>query len=101
MEFRGVSSEKQKLIKVLEQTFLKANSQQNFYKKLQDKGLQLYKRNGKTAGIRLQRKFRFRTLGYDINVLKQLDKNISKNKRMEALKRIREQQKGRSKGRER
>jgi len=100
MEFRGVSSDKQKLINLLEQTFLKATSQQNFYKKLHDKGLQLYKRNGKIVGVKLKRKFRFATLGYDINVLKNLDKNISKNKRIEALNRIRERQKGRSKGRE-
>ncbi|WP_452597575.1 hypothetical protein [Pontimicrobium sp. MEBiC01747] len=105
MQLRGVVPNKHKLITLLEQTYTKATSQADFYKRLQDHNLKLYSRNGKITGIQSTRKFRFTTLGYDTNILKELDTNLSQNKRLDALKRIRKHQdergKEQSKGRER
>ncbi len=95
MAFRGVVPDKQKLISLLESAFTRATSQLNFYKRLQQQGIELYSRNGVTVGAKLKRKFRFRTLGYTKTILQELDKNISQNKRLKTLKRIRESDKGR------
>lgn len=102
MNLRGVVSDKQQLIAVLENTYSKVTSEAEFYKQLQKQKLELYSRNDKIAGIVLKRKYRFKILGYDKTVLKELDKNMSEQKRMQMLNRIREtQQSQREKGRER
>ena len=101
MQQRGVVSDKRQLISILEKTYTKASSEKDFYKRLKAERLELYSRNSKTVGVKLNRKFRFKTLGYDKSVLQELDKNLSKNKRLNTLKRIREHQKQQSKGLER
>lgn len=102
MNLRGVVSDKQQLIAVLEDTYTKAKSEVEFYKQLQKQKLELYSRNDKIVGIVLKRKYRFKTLGYDKTVLKELDKNMSQQKRMQMLERIRQTQEfQRAKGRER
>ncbi len=105
MQLRGAVSNKQQLISILEKAFSKAISEADFYKKLQQKNLELYSRNGNIVGVKLKRKFRFKTLGYNKSVLQELDKNLTQNKRLNMLKSIRkhqqEQNKEQSKGRER
>lgn len=97
MQLRGAIPNKHELIALLEQTYTKATSQADFYKRLENKNFKLYNRNGKITGIQSTRKFRFTTLGYDTNILKELDANLSQNKRLDALKRIRKHQQERGK----
>tara|TARA_R110002072_G_scaffold298710_1_gene472998 strand:- start:13953 stop:14252 length:300 start_codon:yes stop_codon:yes gene_type:complete len=93
------------LIAILENTYKTASSEKDFYKKLQFKKIELYSRNNTIVGVKLRRKFRFKTLGYDKSILQELNKNLTQNKRLNALKRIRQhqqnQEKQQSKGRER
>ncbi len=104
MHLRGAVSNKQELISTLEKVYSKATSEADFYKRLKSERIELYTRNNKIVGVKLKRKFRFKTLGYDQNILRELDKNITQNKRLNMLKSIREHQqqnKDKSKGRER
>jgi len=103
MQARGVVSNKQQLISILEQTYSKATSQTDFYKRLQEQNINLYSRNNQIVGVKLGRKFRFKTLGYDKSILQELDKNLTQNKRLNILKAIRKKQqdKQQSKGLER
>lgn len=101
MAMRGVTSDKQILLSVLEKTYISAKSEKDFYKILTGQNIDLYSRNNKIVGIKTSRKFRFRTLGYTQEILKDLDKQLSKKTRLEQLERIREKQKERSKNKER
>lgn len=90
LESFGEISEKQTILKSLEEVFKNSKSEQDFYQKLQEKGLQLYSRNGKITGIQGKRKFRFKTLGYNSEILQQLEQNPTLIKRMELLQQIKE-----------
>ncbi|WP_299676308.1 hypothetical protein [uncultured Dokdonia sp.] len=94
-------SEKQRLLPILEKAYAKATSQKAFYIDLQKKGIQLYTYRGEIRGVKSTRKFRFRTLGYNTEILKLLDKKVEKSARLEALRNIRESQQEHSLGRER
>ncbi len=98
---RNAVPEKQKFIAILDSIYTKASSQKAFFKELQKQGLEIYSQRGKQKGIIGKRKFRLRTLGYDTEILKLLDKKVTKNVRLEALKHIRENQQEHSLGRER
>ena len=63
LEEFGEISEKQELLKVLEEAFNLSKSEKDFYRKLEEKGLQIYSRNGRATGIQGNRRFRFKTLG--------------------------------------
>lgn len=90
MELKDRISEKQQILKVLEDTFKTASSEKNFYEQLKSKGVQLYSRNGVIIGIQGQRKFRFKTLGYTQEILAELDKNITLNQRLEILRKLKQ-----------
>ena len=90
IESFGEISEKQIILKSLEEVFKHSKSEQDFYQKLQEKGFQLYSRNGKITGIQGKRKFRFKTLGYNAEFLQQLEQNPTLIKRMELLQQIKE-----------
>ena len=92
MQMRGVISDKQQLISALEQVFTSARSEADFYSKLQEKKFELYSRNNTIVGVKLRRKHRFKSLGYNKEILQKLDKHLTQNKRMDMLKRIREHQ---------
>jgi len=98
---RNVISEKEKLIKTLDSIYTKASSLQAFYKALQEQGLELYTQRGVIRGIKGKRKFRFRNLGYETEILQLLDKKVEKNVRLEALRQMRDKQQERSLGKER
>jgi hypothetical protein len=83
-------SEKQELLKVLEEAFNLSKSEKDFYRKLEEKGLQLYSRNGRATGIQGNRRFRFKTLGYTPEILQQLELDPTLRKRKELLQNIRE-----------
>ena len=85
-------SEKQQLLKLLEEVFKTAKSEQEFYQKLEEKNINLYKRNGKITGIQGNRKFRFTSLGYDQEILMQLEQNPTLQKRLKLLQKIKENQ---------
>jgi uncharacterized membrane protein YfhO len=105
MQLRGAISDKQWLITVLENVYTMAISESDFYKKLQQQNIEIYSRNNAIVGVKLTRKFRFKTLGYNKTILQLLNKNLTQNKRINALRCIRQyqesQEKQQSKGRER
>ena len=90
MEFEGEISEKQKILKLLEEIFKTATCKKDFYQKLEAKELKLYSRNGKITGIEGNRKFRFSRLGYTPELLLSLEQNPTQNQRLEWLQNIRE-----------
>lgn len=101
MNQRKTLSDKQILLSILEQTYLSAKSEQDFYKQLQDQNLELYSRNNTIVGIKMNRKIRFKTLGYSKEVIINLNHNPSHDNRLKEIQRIREKQKGLSIDRER
>ncbi len=101
MQLRGTLSDKQKLVMALEKAYLKANSEKDFFQRLKQQGFEFYCRGGKEAGVILKRKFRFKTLGYDREVLRGLNKNLSKDRRLNTLSKIRQKQQERKHSRER
>ncbi len=90
LEANGQISEKQQLLRLLEEIFKTAKSQQDFYQKLEEKNINLYQRNGKITGIQGKRKFRFKSLGYDMEILIQLEQNPTLQKRLELLQKVKE-----------
>jgi|GEM_PF-3940692 len=101
MQLRGVVSDKYRLIKALEEAYIKATSEKNFYKQLEDRGFTLYYRGSKEYGVVLKRRFRLKKLGFDREVLLGLNKKLSKSKRLKTLATIRKQQQTRNKDRSR
>lgn len=99
MELRGVTSDKQIILSALGKAYLLATSEQNFYDQLRDRSLELYSRNGKIVGIKMNRNFRFSTLGYSKETIIKLNHNLSKDYRLKELQRIGEKQKGQSRKR--
>ena len=97
LEEFGEISEKQNILKVLEEAFNLSESEKDFYRKLEEKGLQLYSRNGKIVGIQGNRKFRFKTLGYTSEILQQLELDPTLRKRKELLQNIHEYEHEKSK----
>lgn len=105
MNRRGKSSDKQVLIMHLEDIYKIATSERDFYRLLQKENLQLYGNKNGYRGVKLNRKYRFSTLGYTKEILQSLTKDLSKSSRLLTLEGIRKvQEKQRSKelsGRER
>ena len=95
MELRGVISDKQILSEILEQSYLSAISEQDFYQRLINLQINLYYQREKPKGVKMKRKFRFSTLGYPKEALLNLNKSVSKNNRLDELNRIREKRKDR------
>lgn len=90
IETNGGISEKEIFLKQLDSCFKTAKTEQEFYQKLQKRGLELYSRNGKITGVQGKRKFRFKTLGYSVEVLSQLEQNPTLFNRLELLKKVKE-----------
>jgi len=88
LEDRGGLSQKQQILQLLEDVYKCAKSQQDFYEKLQDKGVKLYLRNEKIVGIEAARKFRFARLGYTPEILQSLEHNPELSKRLKVLEKI-------------
>ncbi len=92
LEMGGELSEKQHLLKILEEVFKTATCEKDFYQKLETKKIKLYSRNGKITGIEGTRKFRFSRLGYTSELLHSLEHNPTQYQRLEQLQKIREHQ---------
>ncbi|PTT76536.1 MULTISPECIES: relaxase/mobilization nuclease domain-containing protein [unclassified Chryseobacterium] len=90
MTKRGRISEKQQLCDLLDDVFQKAGSEKEFYTILQERGVEIYTRNNEPAGVRGKRKFRFKTLGYDKQILQSLEQNSEVSIRMKMLHKLRE-----------
>lgn len=100
MQYRGVTSDKRKLLILLEKIFQKAPSEKSFYQAIQREGYELYEKRGQMVGIVSNRKYKLKTLGYTQELIRQLSKKLTKSKRLEAIRKIRERNtKDRSKGR--
>ncbi|MET3536701.1 relaxase/mobilization nuclease domain-containing protein [Chryseobacterium limigenitum] len=93
LEANGEVSEKQNLLKLLEEVFTTASSEKDFYQKLESKNIKLYSRNGKIIGVEGKRKFRFSRLGYTPELLQSLEQNPTQNRRTEWLQKTREKSK--------
>lgn len=90
LEARGEKSEKQQLLVLLEEVFKTAKSEQDFYQKLQYRGVSLYSRNGKITGIEGNRKFRFIGLGYTPEILQSLELDLTGQQRLELIQKTKE-----------
>lgn len=90
LEARGAVSEKQQLLQLLDEVFKTAKSQQDFYQKLQNRGVTLYSRNGKIAGIESNRKFRFKGLGYTPEILQSLEHDPTHQQRLELIQKAKD-----------
>jgi hypothetical protein len=72
-------SQKQQISEKIAEIYSEANSRQEFLSQLKFEGLEAYYRGGSLYGVEDQdRHFRFKTLGFDINKLDELDKKPSK-----------------------
>ncbi len=87
---------KDTLLKLLDETYIKATSQEHFLSQLKALGHDPYYRAGKLTGIKYngERKFRLNRLGFDEKKLFEL--NITKSKEETALKEIEELRNGRN-----
>lgn len=70
---------------ILNEAYARATSEQEFYGKLKQRGLQIYFR-GKQAGVVGKRKYRLKTLGFSLERLAAL--NREPNRRLKELDRI-------------
>lgn len=100
MKLRGVVSDKERLVITLDEAYMKASSEKDFYLLVENEGFEIYYRGGKESGVVQKRRYRFRTLGYNKGVLMALDKSHSRKKRLETIFRIRQYQQHK-KGRQR
>ena len=72
-------SQKQQISGTISEIYSRANSSQEFLSQLKFEGLEPYYRGDTVYGVEDQgRHFKFKTLGFDINKLDELDKNQSK-----------------------
>ncbi|HRI34693.1 MAG TPA: relaxase/mobilization nuclease domain-containing protein [Saprospiraceae bacterium] len=69
-------SEKERTKELLTMIYKQSASKEDFYKRIQDKGLKIYERGGRTYGIEGDRKMRFSTLGFDDKKIDTLDTTI-------------------------
>lgn len=67
-------SEKDSLKSYLLEIYAESQSRQEFFEKLKENGLELYKYRGKAAGIQGKRKYRFSTLGISKKQMRSLDR---------------------------
>lgn len=85
----GRETDKEKLQKVMEHCFEKADSEKHFFELLKKEKLQTYERSGKATGVLFKnRKFRFSRLGFDMGLISELNPKIKRNLE---IKRLREQ----------
>lgn len=69
-------SERERTKDILTKLYKRSNSKEDFYKRIQDNGLKMYERGGKTYGIEGDRKMRFSTLGFDDKKIDTLDTTL-------------------------
>ncbi|MDB5227417.1 MAG: hypothetical protein JWN78_1610 [Bacteroidota bacterium] len=74
---RGVVTEKEQINATVKELYLYSDSQNSFFAKLKKQGYKLYERKGNVAGIIGKRKIRFRTLGIDLQYLRNKELYVS------------------------
>ena len=89
MSTRGEVSEKQQIIQLMEKAFTESLSEEEFYQNLNQHGFTIYSYRGKAKGIKGRRKYRFRTLGFNTMPLQKLGNDLSRNKRLETMIKVR------------
>ena len=73
-------TDKQQVLEILNTCFAKSKSKDDFFLKLNERGLTTYIRSGKLTGILFQnKKHRLARLGYNENILNELDKSFARN----------------------
>ena len=86
LNLKGKLSEKQKLNMRLAEIYNTSTSQKGFLKTLSSKGMEVYTRNGRIAGLKGdKRKYRLKTLGFSKERLAELD---TMNTRMKEIKKL-------------
>ncbi len=90
-ERTGKQTKKDELLSILNDCFIHATSQEDFFSRLKACNLQPYERGGKVTGvIYVKRKYRFKRLGIDLTKFKSLEQE---NKREKELRNVREKTK--------
>ena len=72
----GKLSQKQELLETVQTVFDRSKSIDNFFSELKSGGIKTYDRGGKVYGVEDEsgRHYRFKTLGFDLNKLEELDR---------------------------
>lgn len=92
--FSGRETEKEKVMRILENCFKKANSRDNFLSLLNHSGLQTYMRGDKVPGIIFKGyKFRFSRLGISDEMISKLDKHRERSENMQRTRENKQVQK--------
>jgi len=75
------ATKKESLVEVIEDCLKTSGNQKEFFKKLQESGIEIYKRNGKVTGVVLDNmKFRFNRLGISPEQLSKLEISDNRSK---------------------
>ena len=82
---KGKQTEKEALKKTLQRCYNQSRSPAEFIRHITSAGLELYRRNGKPAGIIGKRKYRFRILGISNQMLMALDRFAERQRDAERL----------------
>lgn len=79
-------TQKSRIIEILEQCFSQAKSPEDFYKQVERKGIEIYRRNGKITGVRYGRKYRLNRLGFNQDHIAMLDREVFRLKEIQKLR---------------
>lgn len=82
----GKMSRKDEIRVILEDSFAKATGRDEFYENLRNGGLKLYERGGRVAGIDDNRRYRFSTLEFEEERMKELDVREERTADIDALR---------------
>ncbi|MGB5024437.1 MAG: relaxase/mobilization nuclease domain-containing protein, partial [Saprospiraceae bacterium] len=79
----GKLSQKQELLETVQTVYSKSKSLDNFLSELKSEGYNSYSRGGKVYGVEDEsgRHYRFKTLGFDLNKLEELDRQTQEEAR--------------------
>ncbi len=79
----GKLSQKQELLETVQTVYSRSKSLDNFLSELKSAGYNSYSRGGKVYGVEDEsgRHYRFKTLGYDLNKLEELDRQAQEEAR--------------------
>ena len=84
--YNEIFLESQQLFQITNKAFKECKNELDFYNIIQNSGLTLYSRNGKTIGVKTStRKFRFKTLGFTPEILNAVEQITSYEERLKIL----------------
>ncbi|MBK9721965.1 MAG: relaxase/mobilization nuclease domain-containing protein [Saprospiraceae bacterium] len=93
LDRQGKLSHKQELLETVQTVYSKSKSLDNFLSELKSEGYNSYSRGGKIYGVEDEsgRHYRFKTLGFDLNKLEELDRQAQEEaKQLQELSSLRD-----------